>query len=242
MRRGHTTVFTSLDLDVPQGRLVGLLGPSGSGKSTLMRVFLGLQAGVRGTVTVLGHPAGDRVLATEVAYASQQAAVYDDLTVAQNISYFSSALGVEKSRGREVLADVWLASYRRRLVGSLSGGQRNRVALAVAMLGSPRLLVLDEPTVGLDPVLRRDLWAIFRHLADRGSTVIVSSHVMDEALRCDELILLHEGQLLAQLTPGQLLESTESTDPDTAFLKVVESHGRGRDAVPDQDPTGRDNS
>lgn len=232
-------MIDGLDLDVRAGTLTGLLGPSGSGKSTLMRAIIGVQRVHAGTVTVLGQHAGSAPLTRSIAYMSQDAAVYDDLTVAQNLRYFGAILGVDAGRRAEVLDQVDLADVAGKLVGELSGGQRNRVALAVAMLGSPRLLVLDEPTVGLDPVLRRDLWAIFRRLSDDGATLLVSSHVMDEATRCDRLLLLRDGAILGDLTPSELLSSTGAPDADTAFLRIIERRQPDRAGRTEEGTGGR---
>lgn len=222
VRRGATTVFDGLDLDLESGRITGLLGPSGGGKTTLMRSIVGVQRIAGGTVTVLGARAGSRTLRTRVAYDTQAASVYDDLTIRQNLNYFARILGVGRDEVTRVLEDVGLAERGNQLIGSLSGGQRGRVSLATAMLGSPELVVLDEPTVGLDPVLRESLWTLFRGLADRGATLLVSSHVMDEALRCDDIVLIHNGRVLTQTTPQGLLDETGAPDPDTAFLRLIE--------------------
>ena len=222
VRRGGTTVFDGLDLDLPRGAITGLLGPSGGGKTTLMRSIVGVQKTDAGTVTVLGQPAGSRALRRRVAYDTQEASVYDDLTVAQNLRYFARALGLDRAEVDRVIRDVGLRAQAGQLIASLSGGQRGRVSLATAMLGRPDLLVLDEPTVGLDPVLRESLWRLFRALAADGATLLVSSHVMDEALRCDELVLVHAGRVLAQTTPQGLLEQTGSDDPESAFLRLIE--------------------
>lgn len=222
VRRGRRRVFRGIDLDLPAGRITGLLGPSGGGKTTLMRAIVGVQKLTGGTVTVLGAPAGTPALRRRVAYDTQAASVYDDLTVSQNLRYIARVMGAPASDVADAIAEVGLAGYEKQLVGSLSGGQRGRVSLAAAMIGSPELIVLDEPTVGLDPLLRESLWTLFRGLADRGTTLLVSSHVMDEALRCDEIVLIREGRVLAQTTPAGLLESTGAPDPDTAFLRLVE--------------------
>ncbi len=157
-----------------------------------------------------------------VGYVTQATSVYDDLTVAENLSFFSRVLGVGRAGVDEVIAVVDLADHRDVVVGRLSGGQQSRASLAVALLGEPDLLVLDEPTVGLDPVLRRDLWALFHRLADAGTAVFVSSHVMDEADRCDRLLLMREGRIIADGSPREIREKTGAGDIETAFLTIVE--------------------
>lgn len=223
VRRGRTAVFDGIECEIPRGQVTGLLGPSGCGKTTLLRSIVGVQAGVRGQVEVLGSPAGSPKLRTRVAYATQAASVYDDLSVQQNLQFFARVIGAPKGDADRVIERVGLTAQARRRVDALSGGQRGRVSLAVALLGSPELIVLDEPTVGLDPVLRAELWDMFRQLAADGTTLIVSSHVMDEALRCDRLLLLRDGRLVADTTPANLLASTGTTDPEAAFLAIIES-------------------
>jgi ABC-2 type transport system ATP-binding protein len=219
--RGGTTVLDGLDVEVGAGRITGLLGPSGCGKTTFLRSVIGTQRITSGTVRVLGRPAGDPALRREIGYASQQASVYDDLTVAQNIAYFAVAVGAPKTDVERVIGQVDLGKYADRLTGRLSGGQRSRVSLAVAMLGTPRLLALDEPTVGHDPVLREDLLRLFGELAAAGLTLLVSSHVMDEAERCDELVLMREGHILAHESPAALKQRTGAATMDAAFLRLV---------------------
>ncbi|GAA1056648.1 multidrug ABC transporter ATP-binding protein [Agromyces luteolus] len=222
VRRAKTPVLHGLSLTVRPGRIVGLLGPSGSGKTTLMRSIVGVQVVQSGTVEVLGLPAGSRELRSRVAYVTQQPSVYDDLTVRQNLAYFARVLGVPKARVDEAIARTHLGDVERRLAGSLSGGQRGRVSLAAALLGDAELLVLDEPTVGLDPVLRVELWELFHQLADEGATLIVSSHVMDEAKRCDQLLLMRNGELLADASVASVLAATGTDDMETAFLTLIE--------------------
>ena len=219
--RGATEVFAGLDVDIARGAPTGLRGPSGCGQTTLMRSIMGVQKVAGGTVTVLGRPAGSAGLRRRVAYDTQAASVYADLTVRQNLSYFARLIGAPASDVERVVEAVGLRGQRDQLVGSLSGGQENRVSLAVAMLGSPELIVLDEPTVGLDPLLRAELWQVFRQISDAGATLIVSSHVMDEALRCDRLLLMRAGRLVADTTPAALLADTGETDPDAAFLALI---------------------
>ena len=219
--RGGRAVLERLSLAIPAGTVTGLLGPSGSGKSTLLRAIVGVQVVEQGAVTVLGLPAGSAGLRARVAYATQAASVYDDLSVRENLAYFAAVLGVPAGDVERVLEEVWLTGEGGDVVGRLSGGQRSRVSLAVALLGAPELLVLDEPTVGLDPVLRAELWSLFHRLADGGKTLLVSSHVMDEATRCDELVLLRDGAVLAQATPAELLARTGAADAEEAFLRLV---------------------
>lgn len=221
VRRGKKEVLHGISFDVPQGSLVGLLGPSGSGKTTLMRSIVGVQRNVKGAVNVLGQPAGSASLRHRVGYVTQSPSVYGDLTVRQNLNYFGSILRTDRADIDRVIESTELAAQANQLVDSLSGGQLSRASLAVALLGSPELLILDEPTVGLDPVLRADLWTLFRRLAADGTTLLVSSHVMDEATRCDRLLLLRDGVVLADETPSGLLERTGAKDADAAFLALI---------------------
>jgi len=223
VRRGGRVVLDDLSLAVRAGSVTGLLGPSGSGKSTLIRSVVGVQIVESGTVTVLGEPAGSVALRRRVGYVTQSPAVYADLTVRENLRYFGRVLDVGTARVDEVLATVDLEAAAAQVTGSLSGGQRARVSLATALLNDPEVLVLDEPTVGLDPVLRRDLWETFHALAARGTTLFVSSHVMDEASRCDSLVLLRDCRLVAALTPAELRARTGEEDLEAAFLRLVEA-------------------
>jgi ABC-2 type transport system ATP-binding protein len=229
--RGKSIALNGLSLTVPVGEVVGLLGPSGCGKTTLMRSIVGVQKINAGTVTVLGYPAGTARLRRRVGYVTQAASVYDDLTVRQNLRYFRAVLGAASSEVDRVIELTELTQHATRMVGTLSGGERSRVSLAAALLGSPDLLVLDEPTVGLDPVLRVELWTLFHELAAQGTSLLVSSHVMDEATRCDRLLLMRDGRLLADETPAGLLAATGTTDPETAFLSLIESGARRTETV-----------
>lgn len=225
--RGGRTVVDDLAFDVASGSVTGLLGPSGCGKSTLMRAVAGTQAKVTGTLHVLGHPAGSAALRRRIGYVTQTPSVYADLTPRQNLDYYAAVLGIPRrerpDQVRDALSDVDLGSHADALTGNLSGGQTSRVSLAVALLGAPELLVLDEPTVGLDPVLRRDLWALFHRLAaERGTTLLISSHVMDEADRCQSLLLMRSGRLLAADTPDALRTRTSTASVEGAFLYLVD--------------------
>jgi ABC-2 type transport system ATP-binding protein len=219
--RGGKRVLDDVSLAVEAGTVTGMLGPSGSGKTTLMRAIVGVQIVAGGTVRVLDLPAGSRALRRRVGYLTQAPSVYLDLTVAENLAYFARVLGVGRERLEAVLAIVDMEGFSARMVRTLSGGELSRVSLATALLGEPELLVLDEPTVGLDPVLRRDLWETFRSLAAEGATLLVSSHVMEEAEHCDRLLLVRDGTILADETPATLRERTGCESLDDAFLALV---------------------
>ena len=219
--RGGRRVLRDVSVRVRAGTVTGLLGPSGCGKTTLMRAIVGVQVVERGRVCVLGSPAGLAALRPRVGYMTQAPSVYGDLSVEENLRYFARVVGVDDSRVEEVLGAVELHPVRRQVVGSLSGGERSRVSLATALLNRPELLVLDEPTVGLDPVLRAELWATFHRLAASGTTLLISSHVMDEARECDELLLMRDGAILDHTTPRALREKTGHEDLGRAFLAMI---------------------
>jgi ABC-2 type transport system ATP-binding protein len=223
--RGENRAVDGVSFEVQPGQVTGLLGPSGCGKSTLLRSVVGVQIVTSGSVTVLGEPAGSPVLRNQVGYVTQAPSVYPDLTVGENLRFFAGVLGADRDSVEQALGAVDLGDLGGQTVDRLSGGQRNRVSLAVALLGDPKVLVLDEPTVGLDPVLRRDLWQLFHDLAGQGRTLLVSSHVMDEAARCDQLLLMRDGRLLAEDTPAGILRRTGAADMDAAFLNLVEGSG-----------------
>jgi ABC-2 type transport system ATP-binding protein len=222
VRRGGNVVLPGISLRVGRGVVTGLLGPSGSGKTTLMRAIVGVQIVESGKVSVLGRPGGSPELRRRVGYVTQAPSVYGDLTVRENLRYFARILAAPPERVDEVIGTVGLGGQVNQVVGTLSGGERSRASLATALLGEPQILVLDEPTVGLDPVLRRDLWNTFHALAADGATLLVSSHVMDEAKRCDELVLLREGRIVATTSPAELLQKTGASDLEEAFLAVAE--------------------
>lgn len=222
VRRGQRTVVPQLDLTVPTGSVIGLLGPSGGGKTTLIRCIAGVQVVTAGSVTVLAEPAGSARNRRRVGYVTQSSSVYPDLTIDQNLRYFASLAGVGRDQVDEALDLVDLRDRRTQLTGDLSGGQRTRVSLAAALVADPDLYLLDEPTVGLDPVLRRDLWALFGRLAAAGKSLLVSSHVMDEADRCDRVLLLREGRIIADDTPAGLRHTAGTDDLEEAFLRLAE--------------------
>jgi ABC-2 type transport system ATP-binding protein len=219
--RGRKRVLHGLSFAVPPGEVTGLLGPSGSGKTTLMRAIVGVQKLRSGEVTVLGEPAGSPGLRARVGYVTQSPSVYADLTVRENVRYFASLYGMGGREADAAVADVGLGDAAGRLVRDLSGGQQGRVSLACALVAAPEVLVLDEPTVGLDPVLRVELWERFHALAAVGTTLVVSSHVMDEAGRCDRLLLLREGLLLADSTPARLRADSGTDDLEESFLRLI---------------------
>jgi ABC-2 type transport system ATP-binding protein len=219
--RGKSEVVHDLSVTVARGTITGLLGPSGCGKTTLMRCVVGTQIVAAGSIEVLGHPAGSPALRHRVGYVTQNPTVYNDLRVIDNLKYFAALYGTSSARCTDVLSAVGLSDQRDPYCGNLSGGQRSRVSLACALVGDPDLLVLDEPTVGLDPVLRVDLWERFNTLARSGTTLLVSSHVMDEADHCGDLLLMRDGHLLAHTTPKRLREDTRCNSLEEAFLSVI---------------------
>ena len=222
VERGGRLVVDGVTASVPAGSITGLLGPSGCGKSSLMRAIVGVQARVSGTLEVLELPAGTPALRSRLGYVTQAPAVYGDLTARENLRYFARVLGAPPDAVAQALEAVALERHAEQAVGRLSGGEQARVSLATALLARPEVLVLDEPTVGLDPVLRRDLWALFRRLADAGATLLISSHVMDEAEYCDRILLMRDGRLLADGTREELLERSGGADVQDAFLRLVE--------------------
>lgn len=227
VQRGHRLVLPDLSVRVPAGQVVGLLGPSGGGKSTLMRAIVGVQVVQAGTVTVLGEPAGAPSLRHRVGYLTQAPSLYQDLTVRENVAYFARVLGADAAAVDAAIDEVDLADHAGALVANLSGGQQTRANLACTLVGAPEVLVLDEPTVGLDPVLRRDLWQMFRRLSEAGRTVLVSSHVMDEATRCDRLLLIRGGEILSDSSLPELLARTGAEDAEAAFLALIDAANAG---------------
>ena len=220
--RGGRPVLRDVSVVVSPGEVTGLIGPSGGGKTTLMRSIVGVQTTAGGDVEVLGLSAGDAGLRSRVAYMTQSPAVYADLTVRENLRYFARLLGVSRERVDELVEIVELAAEQDRLARDLSGGQLARVSLATTLLGRPEVLVLDEPTVGLDPLLRRSLWSLFHELAGDGATLLVSSHVMDEAELCSRLLLVHDGRVMASTTPGEMRRRTGCQRLDDAFVALIE--------------------
>jgi ABC-2 type transport system ATP-binding protein len=220
VRKGRVPILNELSFEVQSGTVTGLIGPSGSGKTTLMRSIIGVQAS-SGELTILGQKAGSKELRHKIGYVTQSPAVYPDLTVEQNLQYFGELVGADKNKVDRTIGQVRLQKQKKQLVESLSGGQKARVSLAIALLGEPELLVLDEPTVGLDPILRNELWDLFTDLAKSGKTLLISSHVMDEAERCDNLLLLRDGKLLWHESLDKLLDVTKKSSVGDAFITVI---------------------
>ncbi|MDO8645393.1 MAG: ABC transporter ATP-binding protein [Candidatus Planktophila sp.] len=220
--RGRTRILSEFNLEVESGAILGLLGPSGSGKTTIMRSVAGLQRLTGGSIKVLGTLAGDKSLRSRISYSTQDASIYRDLTCSENIDYFAALQGHVSSSTDEILELVDLSRNRKQIAATLSGGERARLALATALVGKPEILILDEPTVGLDPLLRRDLWSLFHRFTDEGKTLLVSSHMMEEADHCDELVLLRDGSILAKGTPRELRTQTGVENMDAVFISLVE--------------------
>lgn len=223
VKKSGKAVLDQLSFQLRKGSITGLIGPSGSGKTTLMRAIVGAQAITKGKVTVLGEAAGANGLRRRIGYVTQSPAVYPDITVEQNLRYFGAILGVDKQTIAATLTAVDLTAQKKQLTATLSGGQWARVSLAVALLGDPDILILDEPTVGLDPLLRERLWQLFKKLAHADKTLLVSSHVMDEAARCDRLLLLREGRIMADTPPKALLQTTGTGDLEAAFIATIKT-------------------
>ena len=221
--RGKRPALHDFSVEIAKGSITGLLGPSGCGKTTLIRCIVGTQITTSGTVTVLGEPAGSAALRRRVGYLPQDPTIYNDLRIIDNVRYFAALYGFDGRAADAAIERVGLTDHRTALCGNLSGGQRTRASLACALVCQPDLLVLDEPTVGLDPVLRVDLWQQFTDLARAGTTLLVSSHVMDEAARCDTLLFMRQGRFLAEAPPAQILRQTGAPDLESAFLLLATS-------------------
>ncbi len=223
--KGHFKALDDINVELAQGKIIGFIGPSGAGKTTLMRTIVGRRRASSGSISIFGLPAGSAALRKQISYMTQEVSVYPDLSVQENLRYFAAMFGVPRrevdAQIATILKTVDMTPQAHQVVDSLSGGQKQRASLAIALIGHPKLMVLDEPTVGLDPVLREQLWALFRRLAAAGTTLIISSHVMEEAERCDDLLLVRDGRLLAHGSPAQLLAQTHTKSVEDSFLHLV---------------------
>jgi ABC-2 type transport system ATP-binding protein len=223
---GSFEALKDVSVDLPAGKVIGFIGPSGAGKTTLIRSIVGRQIITKGSVTILGQPAGSAALREQMSYMTQETSVYSDLTARQNLRYFAVMSGMKRQgAGRtaaDILREVDMTDHADQLVQDLSGGQKQRVSLGIALIGHPKLMILDEPTVGLDPVLRDQIWELFRKLAGKGTTIVITSHVMDEAERCDDLLLIRRGNVLAHDSPEEFRRKTGSQTVEEGFLKLVE--------------------
>ena len=222
---GQVQALKNVSLELPVGKTIGVIGPSGAGKTTLIRCIVGGLAITKGSVLVLGRPAGSSELREVVTYMSQELSVYPDLTARENLRYFVTMAGQPRKQADSIINDILktvdLRDKADNLVRDLSGGQKQRMSLAVALIGSPKLMVLDEPTVGLDPVLRDRLWRLFKKLSGQGITLVISSHSMDEASRCDDLVLIRDGQVIAHSSPEELMKRTGTQSVENSFLKLA---------------------
>jgi ABC-2 type transport system ATP-binding protein len=222
---GRFKALKNVSLDLSAGKTIGVIGPSGAGKTTLVRGIVGRLHINKGIITVFDRPAGSPDLREQLSYMTQELSVYPDLTVRENLRYFAIMAGQPRKQVNqtilEALGAVDMVDKAPNLVSSLSGGEKQRVSLAIALIGAPKLLVLDEPTVGLDPVLRESLWGLFARLADRGHSLIITSHSMDEAERCDDLVLIRDGRLIAHSSPAELRQYTGTRTVEQSFLKLV---------------------
>ncbi|HSW84985.1 MAG TPA: ABC transporter ATP-binding protein [Candidatus Saccharimonadales bacterium] len=222
---GQVKALKNISLEIAEGKITGIIGPSGAGKTTLIKCIVGRLEVSAGTVEILGFRAGASQLRHQLSYMTQEQSVYSDLTVKENLLYFACMVGQTKKQAgktiEKLLATIEMSDKQNALISNLSGGQKQRVSLAIALIASPKLMVLDEPTIGLDPALRERLWKIFNEIARQGTTLIISSHSMDEARRCEDLVLLREGEIIAHSSPQQLLKNTNTSNVEDAFLKLV---------------------
>jgi ABC-2 type transport system ATP-binding protein len=226
---GPIRAVDDVTFDLAPGHIYGLLGPNGSGKTTLIRLLTGLAHATKGTAEVLGTSMPSRTTLGRIGYMTQSDGIYPALSAGENVRFFASMYGVASNDAvDEALSVVDLADRRDSLTGTLSGGQRRRLSLACAIVHRPPVLFLDEPTVGVDPLLRVQFWSYFRTLAEGGATIVVSSHVMDEADRCDELLFVRAGKVIARGSGAELRERSGTTDLEQAFLGFAGDAGAAR--------------
>jgi len=219
---GKLVVLKSINLEVKRGEILGLLGPSGSGKTTLVKAIVGMSEPTEGTVTVLQTKMPSLSVVSKIGYMAQSDALYEDLNAYDNILFFASLYGMKgkeaKKRADEVLELVILRNEGKKLVKNFSGGMKRRLSLAIALVHKPEILILDEPTVGIDPVLRVEFWKEFERIRKAGVTIIITTHVMDEAEHCDRLALIRNGGIIAMGTPDELKDKSGEATVEGAFL------------------------
>lgn len=222
---GKFTALDGMNLQVRAGELYGLIGPNGAGKTTSIRVLTGLQRATKGEVKVLGKKPQDPSVRPLVGYMPQETALYVDLTVRENLELFGRLYGLSKkalaARIKDLLEFVNLAKWADTVITDLSGGMQHRASLAAALLPKPKLLVLDEPTVGVDPELRATFWERFADMQKEGTTILITTHYMDEALRCERVGLVNHGKLIAEGAPSELMERAGAATLEDAFLKLA---------------------
>lgn len=215
-------VLHGISLEVRHREIFGLLGPSGSGKTTFVKMIAGIDEATRGEVEVLGTQMPKLSMMNRIGYMAQSDAMYNELTAKENLEFFGALFGLRggkmKRRIDEVMALVNLTEHLKRPVGAYSGGMKRRLSLAIALIHEPEVLILDEPTVGIDPVLRQSIWNEFENLSQKGTTILVTTHVMDEADKCHRLGMVRDGKLIAVGTPEALKQETGSATIEEAFL------------------------
>jgi ABC-2 type transport system ATP-binding protein len=222
---GHFTALDKLNLTIELNAIHGLLGPNGAGKTTAIKLLCGLLKPTGGEAYVLGKKVPDRSLLPQIGYMPQETALYTDLTVHHNLSLYGELYGLSgrriAEREKELLRFIALEKWRDSLVANLSGGMKHRVSLACSMIHEPKLLFLDEPTVGVDPELRASFWEYFNGLQKAGVTIVLTTHYMDEAQHCDKIGLIRQGRLIAEGTPGDIVKRTNTTNLEDAFLALA---------------------
>lgn len=225
---GHFKAVDDISFEVPRGKIFGFLGPNGSGKSTTIRMLCGVLTPTEGTAFVLGYDVKKDVekIKQSIGYMSQRFSLYEDLTVSENLDFYAGVYGLSKKEREErkkgIIAMAGLTGRERNITKNLSGGWKQRLALGCALIHRPKLLVLDEPTAGVDPVSRRIFWEMIYTLAKQGITVLVTTHYMDEASSCDELAFIFNGKLMATGAPKELIEKEGVNNLEDVFIKYVE--------------------
>jgi ABC-2 type transport system ATP-binding protein len=219
---GQQDVLQDISLEIPQAQIFGLLGPSGSGKTTLVKIIAGIDVATSGEVHLLNEKMPKLAMMSQIGYMSQSDALYMELSALENLEFFAALFGLNvaqrKIRIDEVMTLVNLQAFLKKSVSTYSGGMKRRLSLAIALLHRPKVLILDEPTVGIDPVLRKSLWDELTRLSEQGTTIIVTTHVMDEADKCHRLGMIRDGKLIAVGTPEELKQQTRTRSIEEAFL------------------------